>query len=86
MNGFVPFTIICEQCGHRNLPSRKIKESIQRVLTGEFNTCRKCGARFKKVRVPLRPLVKECLGDGLEISPDVILINYSGNTPAASGR
>lgn len=84
--GFMYFSVHCTQCGHNNRPHTKARVGVKLVLTGQFNTCRKCGTQFHEIVIPKRPMVMKVL---LEISntlsPTAVLKDYSGKVPMAMG-
>lgn len=86
---FMKFTIICDQCGHKNMPDNNTRNGIFKTLTGEFNTCRNCGYIWKNIYVPLRPLVENIVlmicEDGPGFSDRVTTFSYKGKVPCGSG-
>jgi uncharacterized Zn finger protein len=83
---FMSFSVHCTQCGHNNRPHASARTGVELVLTGKFDTCRKCGAQFREIVVPKRPLVMEVLMRiSNSLSTKAILEDYDGRVPKAIG-
>jgi len=82
---YMKFTVKCYHCGHKNRPNPSPKVGILNVLTGEFDTCRKCKTKFKHIIAPKRPLVMECISNGISIKDNVILKEYKNQVPKSLG-
>jgi len=83
---YLRFSVKCKHCGHNNRPHNSPKVGIELVLTGQFNTCRKCGAQFDQIVVTKRPLVMEVFkGLANTLSTKTVLSDYDGKVPMAIG-
>lgn len=61
---FIQFYVICQDCGHKNRPSKNVEEGVRAVLLGTFTACSKCKKEFRQITVPAgRPLVKQVAGE-----------------------
>lgn len=78
------FSVKCGQCGHTNRPDPSPRRGVEKVLRGEFDTCRNCGVQFTTIKVPNRPLVQE-LASQLQVSPFVEIVGYTREVPRAYG-
>lgn len=77
---YMPFTIICQNCGHENKPHNSPRKGVIRIFTGDFTHCNNCKAEFKEFFIPKRPMVAKI---AKEIPPKegVKLYEYTGSVP-----
>ncbi len=81
-----PFLVKCSHCGHRNKPHNSPRIGVELVLTGDFDTCRRCNTEFNIITVPRRPIVTQVLSKLSEVpSVLVMLENYDGVAPMSVG-
>ena len=85
MARYTTFTVVCKSCGHKNRPAPSPRLGVQKVLSGEWNTCRACGVEFNTISVPKRPIVTSALHLVNNVSPRVKVLEYSGRVPQAMG-
>ncbi len=86
MGYFVPFLVECRGCWNRSRPDRNVKESIRKVLAGEFKVCNNCGRDLIEIQVPNRKAVQEVLKSLGGVLPEhVIIVDYIGGKYPARG-
>lgn len=74
---YVPFGVVCGNCGHVNRGAHSPKEGARRMLSGAHRACTKCKSVWSEVHLTNRKLVLDTLAamnrEGVEKASHVVI-------------